>query len=156
MLVSNEPLGIIMKIIRRLLGKYHRFIKFAIVGGIGVPINLGILYGLTESGLYYVASAISAIVIALTVNYLLNHYWTFKKEGNKSLIRGWCKYAIVSSIGDGIYLGLMVLFVEIAGVYYILSALMAMGMVMLARYAVVSRLVWRKQNINKPELESKP
>lgn len=144
-----------MKIIRRLFTKYHRFIKFAIVGGIGVPINLGILYGLTESGLFYVASAIIAVAIALTVNYLLNHYWTFKKEGNKSLIRGWCKYAVVSGIGDGVYLGLMVLFVEIAGIFYILSALMAMGIVMFARYAVVSRFIWKK-NINKPELESKP
>ena len=144
-----------MKIIRRLFTKYHRFIKFAIVGGIGVPINLGILYGLTESGLFYVASAIIAVAIALTVNYLLNHYLTFKKEGNKSLIRGWCKYAVVSGIGDGVYLGLMVLFVEIAGIFYILSALMAMGIVMFARYAVVSRFIWKK-NINKPELESKP
>jgi len=130
--------------------------KFAIVGGIGVPINLGILYGLTESGLHYVVSAIIAIVVALTVNYLLNHYWTFRKEGNKSLIRGWCKYAVVSGVGDGIYLGLMVLFVEIAGIFYILSALMATFMVFTVRYAVVSRFIWRKHNINKPKSGSKP
>jgi len=145
-----------MKFIRILLNRYRRFIKFAIVGGCGVPINLGVLYGLTESGLHYVASAIIAIAVALTVNYLLNHYWTFKKEGNKSLFRGWCKYAVVSSIGDSIYLGLMVLFVEIAGIYYILSAMMAIFMVFTVRYAVVSRLIWRKHNINKPELENKP
>jgi putative flippase GtrA len=103
-----------------------------------------------------VVSAIIAIAVALTVNYLLNHYWTFRKEGNKSLIRGWCKYVVVSSIGDGIYLGLMVLFVEKAGIFYILSALMAIFMVFTVRYAVVSRFIWRKQNINKPESGSKP
>jgi dolichol-phosphate mannosyltransferase len=145
-----------MNFIKRLLTKYRRLMKFALVGGIGVPINLGILYGLTESGLHYVVSAIIAIAVALTVYYLLNHYWTFRKEGNKSLIRGWCKYVVVSSIGDGIYLGLMVLFVEIAGIFYILSALMAIFMVFTVRYAVVSRFIWRKQNINKPESGSKP
>ena len=133
--------------IKGLLDKY-RFLRFAIVGGIGVPINLGILYGLTEAGLIYVASAFLAIMIAMTVNYLLNHYWTFshRRDSNSSLVKGWLKYAVISGIGDGIYLGLMVLFTEVAGLWYIGSAMIAMGIVMVARYLVVSRLVWGKRH----------
>lgn len=130
--------------IKRLLK--HRFIKFAIVGGIGVPINLGILYGLTEAGLFYALSAFIAIMLAMTINYLLNHYWTFQKQGKQSLFRGWLKYAVVAFAGDGIYLGLMALFVEVAGFYYILSAVIALASVMLMRYAVVSRLIWGRKH----------
>lgn len=136
-----------VKEIKKLLERY-RFLKFAVVGGIGVPINFGILYGLTETGLHYVASAFIAIMVAMTVNYLLNHYWTFwdRKDSNGSLVKGWCKYAIISGISDGIYIGLMILFVEISELWYLLSAAIAMFIVMLFRYTIVNRLVWRKRD----------
>lgn len=124
----------------------YRLLRFAVVGGIGVPINLGILYGLTEMGLHYAVSAFLAIMIAMTINYVLNHHWTFKdRQGsNKSLFRGWLKYAVVSGIGDGLYLGLMVLLTEILDLWYIASAIAALATIMIARYLVVSKIIWGK------------
>lgn len=126
-----------------------RFIKFACVGGSGVGVHFGILYGLTSSGLIYWASAIVAILIAMTYNYTLNNYWTFndKRKRGKEYFKGLWQYAIVSFIGDGSYLGLMVLLTEKAQLYYLLSAAISMGSIMILRYIIIRRFIWRTVNV---------
>jgi putative flippase GtrA len=126
----------------------RRLLKFCAVGGMGFFLNMGILYGLTESGLYYMASYIIAIVLCMTFNYTVNNYWTFKskRRGIKDYLQGLWKYAIVSFIGDGISFGLLVLFTEVVGLWYMASAVTAVFIVAMFRYAVVRRLIWRKQD----------
>lgn len=126
----------------------HRFLKFCIVGGMGFFVNMGVLYGLTESGLYYMASAIIAIVIAMTYCYSWNNYWTFRnqRKGVRNYLQGLWKYAIVSFIGDGLSFGLLVLFTEVAGLWYILSMVTATFIVAVFRYVVVRRLIWRRKD----------
>lgn len=126
-----------------------RFIKFACVGGTGVVVHFGILYGITSAGLVYWCSAIIAIAIAMTYNYTLNNFWTFKDKRKIGLeyLKGWWKYAIVSFIGDGMYLGMMVLLTEKANLYYLLSAAISMGTIMLLRYVVIRRFIWRVSNV---------
>jgi dolichol-phosphate mannosyltransferase len=126
----------------------HRFLKFCVVGGMGFFVNMGVLYGLTESGLYYMASAIIAIVIAMTYCYSWNNYWTFRnqRKGVRNYLQGLWKYAIVSFIGDGLSFGLLVLFTEVAGLWYILSMVTATFIVAVFRYVVVRRLIWRRKD----------
>lgn len=58
--------------------KFRKPIKFLIVGGVGVGINLGLLAFFTEvAGLWYILSSAIGILMATTWNYLLNNYWTF-------------------------------------------------------------------------------
>jgi len=60
--------------------KFQKPIKFLIVGGIGMGINLGFLWIFTEVGhIYYILSSALAIVIATVWNYLCNNYWTFRQ-----------------------------------------------------------------------------
>ena len=123
-----------------------RLLKFCMVGGMGFFLNMGILYGLTESGLYYMASSVIATVIAMTYCYTWNNYWTFKskRKGVKAYLQGLWKYALVSFIGDGISFGLLVMFTEVVGLWYMASAVMAVFIVAMFRYVVVRRLIWRK------------
>jgi dolichol-phosphate mannosyltransferase len=126
-----------------------RFFKFACVGGSGVGVHFGILYGITSAGLIYWCSAIIAIVIAMAYNYTFNNYWTFKdaRKRGKDYFKGLWKYAIVSFIGDGMYLGFMVLLTEKAHLFYLMSAAIAMGLIMILRYIVIRRFVWRIANV---------
>lgn len=137
-----------MKRISELLNKY-RWLKFLIVGGLGVPIHFGILFGLTTSGLWYVASLIIAILIAASFNYILNHYWTFRNYWRHSFLNGLTRYLVITSIFDGIYLALTILLKEHTKLNqyelgYLIAAGIAMFIVMIARYTVVSRIVWRR------------
>lgn len=126
-----------------------RFIKFACVGGSGVGVHFGLLYGITSAGLIYWASAIIAITIAMTYNYTLNNYWTFKdtRKRGKDYFKGLGKYAMVSFIGDGMYLGSMILLTEKAHLFYLLSAAISMISIMILRYVVIRRFVWKTANV---------
>jgi dolichol-phosphate mannosyltransferase len=56
-----------------------QFIQFAIIGGIGVFINLGITWALTEKlGIYYLISNFLGICVAMVCNFMGNKFWTFK------------------------------------------------------------------------------
>ncbi len=60
------------------LRKYHRFVKFCLIGGIGTLIVLGITYILTEfAGLWYMASVVVAAFAAAVWNFTLNRLITF-------------------------------------------------------------------------------
>ena len=102
-------------------------IKYFLVGGIGVGVNLGLLYVLTDFlGIWYILSQGIAIAIAITNNFFLHRYWTFKNEivEPKTLER-YTKFFIVSVIGMGIQLGLTFMLVENYALYYLYAAILS-------------------------------
>jgi len=52
--------------------------RFAIVGASGYIINLAIFSAFVEDGTHYLPAAACAFCVAVTNNFLLNRYWTFK------------------------------------------------------------------------------
>ena len=123
--------------------KLLRIGKFFLVGAIGMPIHLGVLYGLTEAGLYYVASAAIAVIVAISFNYFLNHYWTFRDRRTNTLGRGYFKYLLVGCISDTVYLGLLYVAVDMLHIYYVLAAGGLIVMLGLLRYHIVGRWIWK-------------
>tara|TARA_B100002051_G_C16249372_1_gene398855 strand:+ start:64 stop:492 length:429 start_codon:yes stop_codon:yes gene_type:complete len=102
-------------------------IKYFLVGGIGVGVNLGLLYGLTDFlGIWYILSQGIAIAVSITNNFFLHRYWTFKNEivEPKTLER-YIKFFIVSVVGMCIQLGLTFVLVENFGIYYLYAAVLS-------------------------------
>jgi dolichol-phosphate mannosyltransferase len=59
-----------------------KYLKFAIIGGIGAVINLLVLWtGVEVFAIYYLLAASIAFVIADTNNFIWNRLWTFKSKG---------------------------------------------------------------------------
>ena len=130
-----------------LLFKFNRYIKFAVVGGLGCLLNWTILYCLTEfAGVWYIASAIIGTVVANTNNYFINHNWAFgnEKENNKNLATGWVKYLVTAGVCNLVYIGLLALFTEAFGVWYIASAVMAVTISSTFMFLAVRKVVWGK------------
>jgi len=124
-----------------------RILRFGIIGLSGVVVHLPILYALTEFvGLLYLWSAIISIICASTSNYFLNHLWTFsgQRSAAHNHFLGWGKYQLMSGITDGLYLGTLALLVELGGIYYMLSAGLAMIIVFVAKYLVAKLWIWRR------------
>lgn len=137
-----------LNLIRLTCYKYGRFINFALVGGIGAIWYFALLYVLTEyAGLWYGLSAALATLVAITNNYLINHYYTFRhvKQYNKSLFKGWLKYVGNSAIGDGVDWCIMVLLTEVFGLWYMLSAFLASGVACIIKYTIASKFIWGKK-----------
>jgi dolichol-phosphate mannosyltransferase len=64
------------------------FLKFAVVGLLGVGVNLVLFIGLVRLGLsQYIASPIS-IECSITSNFILNNFWTFKDRNARGTIWG--------------------------------------------------------------------
>jgi dolichol-phosphate mannosyltransferase len=58
---------------------WSQLARFAIVGASGYIINLAVFSGLVEDGhTPYLPAAACAFCVAVTNNFLLNRYWTFK------------------------------------------------------------------------------
>jgi putative flippase GtrA len=79
-----------------------RLVKFLVVGGIGVFVNLAVMALLIEVGYSrdWRASAIASAVAALH-NYLLNNHWTFRdrRRNGRALVNGAFLYLPMAALG---------------------------------------------------------
>ena len=119
-----------LKHLWRLIRSEHetrRFVKFCLAGGSGVLINLGLLALLTEViGVFYVLSAAIAIEASILNNFTWNELWTFRDRRtptSSAVGVRLAKFNLISLVGLGIQIGLLLLFTEVVGFYYIVSAM---------------------------------
>jgi putative flippase GtrA len=77
-----------------------RFLRFALVGGIGAVVDFGIANLLvhTFSARLVVAGTISFICAVLS-NFMWNRFWTYPDSRTKSLFRQLFEFAVVSVAG---------------------------------------------------------
>lgn len=82
-----------------------RLLKFLVVGGIGVFVNLGVMALLIQAKFAgdWRASAFASAVGALS-NYLLNNHWTFsdRRRNGRALLNGALMYFPMSAVAIGI------------------------------------------------------
>lgn len=125
----------------------RRMGKFLTIGAIsGVAIHFTLLYLLTDVvGLWYLLSAIIAAIATATSSYFLNHKITFKGMENKNKTTGWIKYQLLSGASDALYVGLLALFVEVVGLWYIFGAIASLAILFPLKYKVASTLIWSKK-----------
>lgn len=139
----------------KLVGRLQRFIQYSLVGMVGVAINFTTLWLLTDKvGLWYLLSATIAIFLAATNNFVLNYYWTFKdrKKQISNVVVAWLQFLLSIGVTELLYLGLIYLFTDKAGLYYILSAFLALSCTTVIRYLTADRWIWRKKKAKKVRL----
>lgn len=141
-----EYLRHIYSLMRR-KGELWRFIKFCLVGLSGVGVNQGLLWLLTEYvGLPYQLSAVISIETSIITNFLLNNYFTFRGRnvpGARPFFQRLLKFNLISLAGMGINLGLLALFTDVFGVYYLVSNLIAIAVATLWNYLLNTWWTWR-------------
>ncbi len=123
-----------------------RFLKFCIVGGSGVFVNLGVLYGLVE--FYDVGKNMAwatAVIISIFTNYFLNSLFTYsdKKSAtrNESMRRIVIYYLIsfFTMFFNFLVYRSMINF----GFYYIIGAFAGIVAAMVMNFVLVTKLVWK-------------
>ncbi len=131
------------------LFKYQRFFKFMAVGSTGVVVNFGLTYLLTEQiHLFYLFSSAFAVATAASSNYIMNHFWTFreKRANNPNILVGWMKYLLAIGVTELIYLSLMYLFTDVAGFWYMFSAVFSLFLTFILRFFTADRWIWGKKD----------
>ena len=125
----------------------YRLLRFMVVGGIGTFTNLLILYLLTDLGhVYYLGSFVFAFVVAASQNYWLNRVWTFIDRSETKL--GYFKYMLVAATTLVLDEALLFTFTEFVGLWYMLSAIIAIMIAFIVRYIVSEKWIWRKTNVH--------
>lgn len=101
-------------------------IKYFIVGGFCTILDFILLYLLTvHAGINYVTSSIISFMSGTVLNYVLCTYWIFKVRVVEKRHHEFFYYAIITAVGLGINTGLIWLLTEFAGIFFMLSKLMA-------------------------------
>lgn len=108
----------------------YQFFKFCLVGGIGVLVNLAVLYSLVEFAyLWYIHAAIAAFIVAVSSNFGLNKIWTFKDERKGiKVIKQYSEFFVVRTIGLLINLAILYLLVQYANLWYLLAQFLAISL----------------------------
>ena len=133
-------------------GDVKRFLKFCIVGASGTFVYLGLLALFTEiAGLFYALSAVLAYETAILNNFTWNEIWTFRDKrasaGGSVAIRA-LKFNLVSLVGMGIHESVLVFFTEVTGLFYILSAIIAILCALLWNFSANVKWTWRARRVN--------
>jgi dolichol-phosphate mannosyltransferase len=123
-----------------------RFLKFCIVGGSGVIVNLGTLYALVE--FFHLGETVSwtiAVILSIMSNFILNNLFTYsdkKSESHKESVRRLTYYYIIS-------MGVMVVNYSIyhlgrsMGFHYILSAFIGIIVATSLNFLLTTKFVWK-------------
>jgi dolichol-phosphate mannosyltransferase len=135
-----------------------RFVKFGIVGGSGVVVNVGLLHVFTAyAKMDYRVASIAAIECAVVNNFLWNYFWTWhdRKAGSK---RSFAYMLLKFHLSSGftaliVNWGLLVLLTEalhvdyhVAGVpNYHISNLIGIGCGTMVNFFLSHYLVFSKQ-----------
>jgi dolichol-phosphate mannosyltransferase len=82
--------------------------KFCAVGGVGYVINLAVYTLLLHVGLHYLLAATCSFLVAVSNNYFMNRYWTFRDrrahvgvQGFQFLVVNLLVLHVLISLGTG-------------------------------------------------------
>ena len=105
-----------------------QFIKFSIIGTVGTTIHLAILYSLTEfAGVYYIISAVAAFFVALTNNFLMNKFWTFRETSKGKHVKRYITFLIVAITAFLVNIAILYTITEFFKIHYLISQVIAIA-----------------------------
>jgi dolichol-phosphate mannosyltransferase len=121
-----------------------RFISFALVGAIGVGVNLAALFAGRALGMHFGVAQTVATVIAMVGNFALNNAVTYRDQRLRgpALWRGLVVFMLVCSVGAVANIGIArSLFADRLG--WTVSGIAGAAVGVVWNYAVSATLVWR-------------
>lgn len=114
-------------------------VRFLLVGGGCFLLDYGLLFGLTEyGGFNYLTSSAISFTVSLVVNYILCVTVVFRARHQS--VRQTALFAATSLAGLAINQACMYVFVDVAGIWYMLAKIGAAAVVTVWNY-ITKRLV---------------
>jgi putative flippase GtrA len=128
--------------------KIFKVAKYIISGGTAAVVDLFFLYIFVEKfGLWYVFSAILAFLIAFSVSFSLQKFWTFKDTSTDKVHKQASVYFIVSVVNLGLNTLLMYIFVDIVKLHYFPSQILAGGLLAISSFFIYSRFIFSSNSV---------
>lgn len=130
----------------RRLAVLEEFVRFGLVGLVGFACDTAIVYALRGSlGLY--GAGLVSYLVAATVTWLLNRWWTFRGRGAGSAHRQWALFLLANFGGFILNRGtffLLVTFVAICAREPVFAVFAGMLAGMMSNFTLSRTLVFRQ------------
>jgi dolichol-phosphate mannosyltransferase len=125
--------------------KLEEFLKFAIVGGSGVFVNMGCFFFLTRyAELNIEIASPIAIEISILTNFLLNNIWTFRKRNTRvGLASRIFRYHLVTGLAGLVNYGILLLLAKVFGIHDLVANLIGIMVGMFINFFLNSLWTWR-------------
>lgn len=119
----------------------NKIFRYIFSGGTGAITNLGLLFILTHyAGFHYLASGIIAFSCAVVVSFIMQKKWTFADHSTDSTHRKFTIFAAMALANLCINTSLLYFFTEVFHFFYLVSQVLASGIVALWSYFLYARL----------------
>jgi dolichol-phosphate mannosyltransferase len=113
----------------------RQWVQFCLVGASGTLVNMATLYLLVEwGGIYYILGALFSAILSMCSNFFLNKHWTFKSHTIRSTPIAFQKVIVTTIISILLNLILLYTFTEFFHIWYLVSQILAIILVMLWNY----------------------
>ena len=132
-----------MEFVRELIRDNSHFIKYSLIGVVGVTLDMVLFVFLTQWMLwpYLIANAVS-VSLGITNNFFFNAYFNFKTTDKM-----WRRYASFVAVGlFGLLLSsfLLVVFINIALFSQITAKALTIGLVAIAQYILNKNITFKR------------
>lgn len=122
----------------------QRFQKFIVVGSIGLIVNQGLLFLLTDFGGARLSFASPAAIFAsMVVTFVLNEAWTWHDRGSGPIKSRIALYFPINLVGLLINFTVLSLLVNHAGWHYLLANLIGAGCAAVWNFVLNNMVTWR-------------
>jgi putative flippase GtrA len=119
-----------------------QFGKYVITGVIAAGTEFSALVLLTEyAKLWYILSNSIAYAGGFWISFLLNKYWSFNSRDHFG--RQLAMYGLLFLINLGLSTALMYLLTSVLGLFYTISKLLVMGLIVLWNFAIYKKIIYR-------------
>jgi putative flippase GtrA len=123
----------------------QRFQKFIVVGSVGLIVNQGLLFLLSDfAGMRLVFSSPLSIFASMIVTFGLNEMWTWHDRGTGPIKQRVALYFPINLVGLMINFGILWLLVHQASWHYLLANLAGAGCAAIWNFALNNMITWRE------------
>ena len=124
-----------------------RFARFGLVGATGLVVNTVLLAFFTDVvGLFYVVSAVIATQGSTLWNFCLTELWVFSdREHRRGLGSRMGLFFLMNNAALAVRGPLLVLLTSGLGIHYVVSNILSLLLLTLARFAVADTWIWAKR-----------
>ena len=123
---------------------FTQFFRYIFVGGFAFLADAFTLW-LCEKWMNYMIAAAIAFVVGLAVNYSLSIWFVFSESSKvKNKVKEFVVYGIIGLIGLLITEGIMYLFTDVFGLYFLISKIIAAAIVLVWNFAARKVVLYNK------------
>jgi putative flippase GtrA len=125
---------------------HTKLFRYAVSGGTAFGTNVLFLFLFTDIfGVWYLASAVFAFILAFFVSFLLHKFWTFgdhSRDGMHAQMGGYFAVALVNLALNTL---LVYVFVERASLHYLVAQMLASLLIAMESFFVYQHVIFRKK-----------